>query len=329
MANVTECLHRFVREVIALPRPDISSAVRSREWFLKRLSAVIVEREGEPSLMTDRPYLMYGSYRKGTKVATVDEFDIMVRVDSNGGVFSRGDAQIADGQGSAYPNHKYDEKYLLENQQAVSPTKVLNWLRSVAHEVVEPYGGEVPERDGPAITVIIKSQDLRLDLVPGGVFKRRSDGKFFYNIPRGVNSTDWILTAPEDDIARLESAADKRQNFKNVVRICKRIKDRYNFALSSFAVETSVVGYVWSSDWYQDYHRDLSGVLGQFATDLRCANIPDPVDTATNLLHGANAETLKWYADRVDNIRTGLISARALGDEQVAYERVKALLENE
>lgn len=293
------------------------------------MSTVVAARKAEPSLMEDQPFLLYGSYRKRTKVATVDEFDIMVRIDSQSGIFSLRGVQIADGKGSARPNHKYDEKYLLEGQQSVSPTKMLNWLRSVAQEVVEPYGGQLPERDGPAVTVVIKSRDLSLDLVPGGVFKRRGDGKIFYNIPRGVNSTDWILTAPEDDIARLESAADGRQNFRNIIRICKRVKDQYNFSVSSFAVETCVVGYVQSYDWHQDFHRDLNGVLEKLEADLSSARITDPLDAEINLLEGGNLDTLKWYSERIETIRDGLASAGKLADDQRAYQRVKALLENE
>jgi hypothetical protein len=328
MADVVECLARYVREVISLARGDISAAVKSREWFLKRVMAVVGSRRAEPSLIADQPFLLYGSYRKGTKVAAVDEFDILVRIDSNTGVFAQGGIQMAHGQGSANPNHKYHTKYLLDDQPAVSPTKMLNWVRSVACEVVEPYGGEVPERDGPAVTVIIKSQDLQLDLVPGGVFTRRTDGKTFYNIPRGVNSRDWILTAPEDDIARLEAASQQRQNFKNVIRICKRVKDQYNFGISSFAIETSVVGYIYSNTWHQNCHRDLDGVLAQLATDLSNAHIPDPLNS-TNLLEGINTETLRWYADRLQDIRTGLEAATRMSDEQRAYEHVRALLEND
>lgn len=329
MANVTDCLDRYVREVIALPRVEISSAVKSREWFLKRMLAVIEGRKDEPSLIDEQPYLIYGSYRKGTKVAAVDEFDIMVRIDSNTGVFSRGGAPTAEGRGSSNPNHKYDEKYWLAGQQAVSPTKMLNWLRSVANEVVEPYGGEVPERNGPAITVVIQSKDLRLDLVPGGVFTRLVDGKLFYNIPRGVNSPDWITTAPEEDIARLNYAAGNRENLKSVIRICKRVKDQYNFGVSSFAIETSVVNYAWSNNWFQDFELDFLGTLEALASDLRSSSIRDPFETSTNLLEGVSTDSLTWYANRIATIREGLTAARSITSDERAYQRIRALLENE
>jgi hypothetical protein len=72
----------------------------------------------------------------------------------------------------------------------------------------------------------------------------------------------------------------------------------------------------------------LDGVLAQLATDLSNAHIPDPLNS-TNLLEGINTETLRWYADRLQDIRTGLEAATRMSDEQRAYEHVRALLEND
>jgi len=92
-------------------QPDISSAVRSREWFIDLVKQEIKGRTGEPVLYPDRNILYFGSYFKGTKVAAVDEFDILVILDSNHGVFSQNGISVGSGLGRADPNPKYDERY--------------------------------------------------------------------------------------------------------------------------------------------------------------------------------------------------------------------------
>ena len=77
------------------------------------------------------------------------------------------------------------------------------------------------------------------------------------------------------------------------------------------------------------HDRPRPGVLHHVATRLSNATILDPFDNTTNLLEGADTDTLKWYAERIESIRTGLISAAGMSDEQHAYDCVKARLEND
>jgi hypothetical protein len=201
MCDLDQVFNDYVTEKLALSRTDISSAVSSREWLVKLVKSTALKRVGEPCLLPGYEFLNYGSYFKGTKVGVVDEFDILARIDSNSGTFSSGGVEIGDGIGTADPNHKYDDFYMKEGGGGVSPTKLLNWLKGVVEEAIKPYGGETPIRDGQAVTARILSKDLRIDFVPGGVFKK-ADGGIFYNIPRGDASNGWLLTAPEFDMGR-------------------------------------------------------------------------------------------------------------------------------
>ena len=130
----------------------------------------------------------FGSYFKGTKVADVDEYDVLVLIDSYSGSYSRGGKQVGIGQGSADPNPKYYKKFYKDDGSGVSPAKMLNWLKGVADEVVGTFSGEAPVRDGQAITSTIKSKGLKIDLVPAGVFVN-GNGTLFYNIPDGTAQT--------------------------------------------------------------------------------------------------------------------------------------------
>ena len=165
MGDVSQALNWYIREVIRLPQSDISSAVKSREWFIDQVIKEINGRTDEPTLYPGQNTLYFGSYFKGTKVAAIDEFDILVIIDSNNGVFSLNGAGIGTGLGHADPNPKYYERYKKSDGSGVSPRKLLNWLKDVVASATDKYGVEEPVQSGQAITVTIKSKDLKIDLV--------------------------------------------------------------------------------------------------------------------------------------------------------------------
>lgn len=258
MGNVAVAIQKYINENIRLSQSDISQSAKSREWFLKRIASVISSRYKEPVLYTEQPFVYFGSYFKGTKVQTVDEYDVLVVIDSNKGQFSQKEGKIGDGLGTAHPNYKYEGKrYFKSDGSGISPAKLLNWLKGIIEEIVRPYGGQAPERNGQAITAITKN--LKIDLVPAGIFKHVNTKQIFYDIPHGDKDNGWILTAPKQDIDDLNAVATGKTNFKNVIRILKRIKDTYNFLVPSFAIERAVVDYSGQIAWRNDLYLDIYG----------------------------------------------------------------------
>ena len=327
---VKKAISYYLNNYISLSSKDISASAKTREWFLKRIENVINSRSGEPMLYSGEhgdKFIHFGSYFKGTKVADVDEYDVLVLIDSNSGTYSRAGQQIGKGKGVASPNPKYYSKYYKEDGYGVSPSKMLNWLKSVVEEVVESFGGEAPIRDGQAITATIKSQNLKIDLVPAGVFTD-DQGIVFFNIPDGSSSNSWITTSPGMDIAMLDDLAEDRKDFKNVIRILKRIKDKYNFQISSFPIEMSVVHHVYSNDWHHDLYIDTTGAIRSLSGFFRTGLMPDMYNNDQNLLEGI--DNLDWYADRLDVIADKLESYHQIliGEEDVR-KRVVSLFENE
>lgn len=326
---VKKAISHYLDNYISLSLNDISASAKSREWFLKRIENVINARIGEPKLYSGNlgdKFVHFGSYFKGTKVADVDEYDVLVLIDSNSGYYSRSGQRIGTGQGTANPNPKYYKKYYKEDNSGISPSKMLNWLKDVVEEVVEGFDGEAPIRDGQAITANILSQNLKIDLVPAGIFVSEQ-GTVFYNIPDGTPSNSWITTSPELDIAMLDKLAEDRKNFKNVIRIIKRIRDMYNFQISSFPIEMSAVHHVYSSTWYQDLYTDTTGVIRSLSGSFRSGIMPDIYNDSRNLLAGVN--NLDWYADRLDTIVENLDSYHEdLTDEEEVKNKVISLFEN-
>jgi len=249
----------------------------------------------------------------------------MLVIDSNNGVFSVNDSAVGHGLGKADPNYKYTQKFYFEDKNSVSPIKILNWQKGIIGTVVESYGGECPERRGQSVTAYIKSKELKIDVVPGGIFKRDEDGKIFYIIPSGSQSKTWIMTSPRDDKERLTHAANGKSNFKNVIRIAKRIKDQYNFLVSSFAIETTIIDYSNSASWYNDLYLDTRGVLKHISEVFKTGVITDPFDKKTNMI--ANAQSLEYYAKRIDDIITEITSCEFL-DQKISDENIRLIFEN-
>lgn len=328
MADMDKLINKFIKDEISLSRTDISESAKSRDWFLDRIKSRIEQRVNEPVLYGPQPFLKFGSYFKGTKVSNVDEYDVLVVIDSNGGQFTQNRQIVGNGVGKINPNHKYDEKYKKSDGSGVSPAKTLNWLKGIVTEVVESYGGSAPERNGQAITARIESKDINIDLVPAGIFESTpKPGVFFYDIPKGDLNNGWTLTNPQQDIKLINEFAQKNYNFKNIIRILKYIKKQYNFLVSSFAIECCAVSYANTNYWhsYSDYE-NLKGMLNYFATCLKNKNIPDTFDTDNNLLSDVGAS--EWYAERVEKIINVLCDQTYETDEKKAYETVHSILSN-
>lgn len=326
MGDVQKAISRYITDYIQLSKADISSSAKSREWFLTRIENVITSRTKEPVLYKPK-FVYFGSYFKGTKVQVVDEYDVLVVVDSNTGIYSSGGVAIGTGQGVVSPNHKYDDRYKKSDGTGISPAKMLNWLRGVVKEITDAFGGEAPERNGQAITAIIKSQNLKIDLVPAGIFTRDSDGTTFYNIPDGSKDNSWITTSPETDIKAINDTAKQKDNFRNIIRISKRIKDRYNFIVPSFAIETAIVEYGNNNKWYNLLYYDTIFVLQHLSKKFREGKIVDPYDPNKNLI--SNVESLPWYADRIDGIITVLRDCNEnIQEQDIVNKKVVNAFEN-
>ena len=326
MENVTKAIRNYINEDLKLSQQDISQTLKSRDWFLKRIENVINARTREPQLYPSQKFVFFGSYFKGTKVKAVDEYDVLIVIDSNTGEYRHSETKIGQGQGTAYPNHKYDTKYYKSDGSGVSPAKMLNWLKGVVEEVTSAFGGEAPLRQGQAVTATIKATDLKIDLVPAGIFKRVSDGTTFYNIPRGDAGNGWIVTSPRSDIDLLNLVAKDKSDFRNVIRIAKRIKDTYDFKVSSFAIETSIVKHGLVNKWYNDLFLDVFYALLNLAKNFDQGNISDPYDANNNLIAGVSS--LDWYATRLRTLVGNLLSCTDMNDQVRLFVRVYKIFEN-
>lgn len=295
--------NRFIREYLALSQKDISTKVKSREWLINRVIQKIREKTDCPQLYKEngQEYIAFGSYFKGTKVSDVDEFDIMLIIDSNGGVFKQGGVQTGEGIGIINPNPKYFQKYRKDNEpESVSPRKIMNWLKDIIDEVLEPYGCEPGEKNGQAITAYIKSKDISIDFVPGGIFRKVGSNEIFYTIPKGDADGGWIITNPRVDKEIVNQTGSKYKQFKNSIRLFKYIfKESYNVKISSYAVESAHIDFERKYYFYDDYKYDFINILNHFITLVQNKKIPDMRDNSINLISDINYDACLQKLNRI------------------------------
>lgn len=298
-------INKFINNNLTLNKNDISNAVSSREWLINKVINKIAEKKDCPQLYSENgsKFIQFGSYFKGTKVSNVDEFDIMLIIDSKEGKYTRGGVTIGYGIGNVSPNPKYNKKYYKENEDIVSSRKLLNWLKDILDEVLEPYGCEPTEKDGQAITAYIKSKDLHIDFVPGCIFQRAGisgpEG-VFYIIPKGDINCSWIETNPHIDKEIIKDKAFNNIQFKNTIRLFKYLfKESYKVSIASYAVESAVVDYAYKNDFSNDFEYDFIGVLNHIIRLVGDGNIPDMRDSSINLLSNVSNDILLKKLNRI------------------------------
>lgn len=319
-------INRFIKDEISLEQKDIEQSAKSREWVLEKVKNKIEEKLKSPELYKDERFLKYGSYFTGLKVSNVDEYDVLVIIDSNTGIYSKDGISYGTGLGTASPNHKYDSKFKKNDDSGVSPTKMLNWLKGILEEVAESYNGETPIKDRQAITLKIKSKDIKIDFVPAGIFKRDTDGTVFYNIPDGTKSNSWIITNPKLDAERIKYLACQKTDFKNVIRINKYIRDKYGMLLKSYIIQESACDHAESSYWYISIFDNLIAVLNSLKNALESGFLNDGYDGETNLLK--NVSSSDYYASRITKLIDALEDLQYEDDKEVAYSKLRKLLSN-
>ncbi|HEY8890351.1 MAG TPA: hypothetical protein VIM70_08860 [Clostridium sp.] len=284
---------KFINNNIILSQNDISIKVKSRQWVVDKVIARIKERTNCPQLYKEGgcEYIYYGSCFKGTKVSIIDEFDVMLIIDTNLGQLSLHGRKFADGVGIKNPNPKYNGNFNKGDNSGISPRKLMSWLKNTIDEALSPYGCEVCEKNGQAITVHIIMHNYYIDFVPGGIFKKTNTYDIFYNIPKGDSNGGWIETNPRIDKKILNDVSSLYTQFKNTIRLFKYIfKRSYHVTIGSYAIESCVIDYELTYVFYDDFQYDFANILNHIIGLVESDKIPDMRDNNINLLVNINKQ---------------------------------------
>lgn len=338
MANekLNQLIVDFSKDYLKQSTKDMQACAKSREHFISKLKDKIKEDKDGPQLYSQDPVINFGSRFDGTQYGDVDEMDLLIVLDSNNGQFNSDGRTIGKGKGNQSPNHKYDDKFQKDDKSGVSGLKLCNWLKDKATDIFEEgyKASTKPRKDGQAITVEVKSLGLSFDLVVAGIFEHVDGHGTFYNISDGTSKNDWILTNPKADKAKMQELADSYDNFCNVIRAIKFIKDEHDITISSHTVKSSVadyaenalLGYAWKTDFWDDF----KGALKHLEASLRNKSIPDLLVSyksrkQENLIAGL--ENNIACADKVQKVIAGLTEIENMKEEN-RYSALVSLLSN-
>lgn len=199
MANCAKLI-----EHIRLTQREIEAVAGARA----RLVEVIKSKADGGRLPSPRDFVLIGSYKRGTKIAPLDDVDMLYvmgyakRVDNTGRhILTSCDFEF----GSTF----------MEPEDNISSVKVLDLIKRVLQEV---YFRSVVRRDGEVVNVYLSSYEVGFDIVPA--FWIENDN--YYLMPAGSGSTYWKRTNPKIDETILDELNKQHNNLlKNTVRIMK------------------------------------------------------------------------------------------------------------
>lgn len=275
---------RFVEYRLALSQNDIQRSAETRKWFFKQLTSKIENLNG-PQLYNECETLNYGSYFCGLKVRDVDEYDALIVLDGYDTRYRSNNVVTAQGRGTISPNRLLENPFLRVDGD-VSSRAVLRWLRKITTDVMKPFGGEVPQEDGPAVSVFFKTAEIKIDLVPAvpmiaGTALAPTE---FFAIPD--KTTDgWKSTDPVKDMDEIKNLSEYCPDLKNVIRALKYIRDSYNMKIDSYIIQRAVVNYALSRAWTNSSFHNFMGALKSLESQLHAGVIRDGFDPKINLLN--------------------------------------------
>ena len=281
---LSDNLIKFKNDYLAVSKKDQVNAAKSRDYFLTELKGKVKAKKDGPQLYSEA-FINFGSRYDGTQYGELDEMDMLVVIDSKGGNFSSNGNVIGEGQGKESPNHKYDKNFMKGDGSGISGSKLVNWLKDIATEIIdEGYSASAePKKDGQAITVKVESLGLSFDLVVAGVFEHKLGRGTFYNISNGAKCDGWILTNPKVDKEKMLEHGATYDNFADVIRVLKFIRDHYKLDLSSHMLKCVTVDYVEKFNyWRNDFGADLKSVLGHLKSSLQNKHIPNLMESYLN-----------------------------------------------
>lgn len=254
-------------EHIRLSQKEIEAVAGARATLLQ----VIRSKADEGQLPTPKEFLLIGSYKRGTKIAPLDDVDMLY-------VMGR-----ARREGSTHRHILTDCDFefglaFMEPENNISSVKVLNLLKKVIGAV---YSRSEVRRNQEVVNVYLASYDVGFDIVPA--FRVENQG--YYLIPAGGGSPYWKRTNPKKDEVILDQLNEKHSNLlKNTIRIMKywfrkkRIK-----SLRSYHLET-IAYYIFSEEGSCTSYPEC---LHTFYRNLNAAGYlkecPDPTGLSGNL----------------------------------------------
>ena len=190
--TVSGCFEKFRKEVVDLDSDQTYVARSSRDFVFENIDRL--SNQGDIPLVADCYCLNFGSFARNTKIRPLDDIDMMVCYNGNGGVYD------TIRQNELYhirfaDKHPFFDDLRNDDGLTLNSRKVINQLIK-GLSGVEQYSKAEMHRRQEAATLQLKSYDWNFDIVP--CFYTNTG---FYLIPDGQGH--WKNTDPRKDRMRV------------------------------------------------------------------------------------------------------------------------------
>jgi len=265
--TVSGCFEKFRKEVVDLDSDQTSVARSSRDFVLENIYRL--SNQGDIPLVADCYCLNFGSFARNTKIRPLDDIDMMVCYNGNGGVYD------TIQQNNLYhirfaDNHPFFDDLRNDDGLTLNSRKVINQLIG-GLSGVEHYSKAEIHRRQEAATLKLKSYDWNFDIVP--CFYTNTG---FYLIPDGQGH--WKNTDPRKDRMRV---TEVNQSYGGIalplIRLMKYWKKRaWGESVSSYMFEQLMLNCISEGHAVGDsWSKRATSVLGYLKYAIMNP-VPDP-----------------------------------------------------
>ena len=236
--SVTSAFNKFQKDFVNLDPENSRNARSSRDWLVNKVHGFPNKDSSFPTLYKEKD-IFFGSFSRKTKKRPLDDIDIMICLNAQGGNYS----ESSNGIEINVSDSASDLKALCyEDTNILNSRKVINKFVSLLNDVPQYEKAEI-KRNQEAATIKLTSYDWNFDLVPCFFTKEDCLGNTYYLIPNGTG--DWKKTDPRKDRDKVQEANKQNNgNLLNAIRILKYWNKRPTMpSIGSYLIENMILKY--------------------------------------------------------------------------------------
>lgn len=327
--TIYAALSEFRATQVDLQPAQVERARSSRDFLRQRLPQVanaaqsVVRFTGES--------IPYGSFARKTKIAPLDDVDLMFTIDlgsvfiSNNWLKQGGATATASPSGHNFGGtfHRPPDRRLVRPDGTINSTIVLNEIKTHLNAIPQ-YGSAEVRRNGVAVVLNLTSYPWSFDIVPALELRNAlTSSPRTFVIPDGLGG--WQYTDPRLDAARTTQQNQQAGgNLLSTIRLVKFWNRLNGSRLQSYHLEAMLAqpsGMYWPSDPLEVLQNRLSYLAS--AIMWQC---PDPKGIGGNLdgyLDANVRQTIRRLALEAASHVSNARQAASYGNHRLASQHMR------
>jgi hypothetical protein len=236
--TVNNAFTEFLLDTVNLDPDQTRTARNSRDWLIEQIDR-LPNRYSDFPLLVDDYHLNYGSFARRTKIQPLDDIDIMIGLNAQGGTHIVYSDRV---EITANPNAERLMQLCHDGNRLINSKKVLNMFKAGLKSVPQYKASEIKYTQQAAV-LNLSSYDWNFDIVPCFMTAEDELGETYYLIPDG--NGHWMKTDPRIDKVLTTSVNQQHNgNVLNVVRLLKFWTKRpITTTIPSYLLETIIFEY--------------------------------------------------------------------------------------